>query len=126
MAPGLNRNGARILALSRRERLPDSFIFPSSRGTAINTNNFLFRVLKEAGKKAGIKGVTHQMLRRTCSTYMAQLTTVKDVQAHLRHSSSETTLEHYIKSVPESVRVAVESLDHLLKKAPADSGQPAN
>jgi hypothetical protein len=28
--------------------------------------------------------------------------------------------------VPESVRVAVESLDHLLKKAPADSGQPAN
>jgi hypothetical protein len=44
----------------------------------------------------------------------------------LRHSSSATTLEHYIKSVPESVRVAVESLDHMLKKAPADSGQPAN
>ena len=104
---------------------PDSFIFPSGRGTAINTNNFLFRVLKEAGKQAGIPGVTHQMLRRTCSTYMAQLTTVKDVQAHLRHSSSKTTLEHYIKSVPESVRVAVETLDHLLKKAPADSG-PAN
>ncbi len=68
--------------------LPDSFIFPSSRGTAINTNNFLFRVLKEAGRKAQIKGVTHQILRLTCSTYMAQLTTVKDVQAHLRHSSS--------------------------------------
>jgi integrase len=83
-------------------------------------------VLKEAGKKAEIKGVTHQMLRRTCSTYMAQHTTVKDVQAHLRQSSSKTTLEHYIKSVPESVRVAAESLDHLLKKAPADSGQPAN
>ena len=59
--------------------LPDSFIFPSSRGTAINTNNFLFRVLKEAGKKAQIKGVTHQILRRTCSTYMAQLTTRKRV-----------------------------------------------
>ena len=44
----------------------------------------------------------------------------------MRHSSSATTLEHYIKSMPESVRVAVESLDHLLKKAPADSGQPAN
>src|SRR6185312_6047894 len=39
---------------------PNSFIFPSSRGTAINTNNFLFRVLKEAGKRAQIKGVTHQ------------------------------------------------------------------
>ena len=103
---------------------PDAFIFPSTTGTAIGTSNFLFRVLKEAGKKSGISGVNHQMLRRTCSTYMAQLTTVKDVQAHLRHSSSKTTLEHYIKSVPESVRVAVESLDHLLKKVPA--GNPAN
>ena len=105
---------------------PEAFIFPSLRGSAINTNNFLFRVLKEAAKKAGVEGVTHQMLRRTCSTYMAQLTTVKDVQAHLRHSSAKTTLEHYIKSVPESVRVAVESLDHLLKKLPADQRKPAN
>jgi len=103
---------------SRCTPLPDAFIFPSSRGTAIGTSNFLFRVLKEAGKQAGIPAVTHQMLRRTCSTYMAQITTVKDVQAHLRHSSSKTTLEHYIKSVPESVRIAVESLDQLLKKPP--------
>ena len=104
----------------------EAFIFPSSRGSAINTYNFLFRVLKEAAKKAAIEGVTHQMLRRTCSTYMAQLTTVKDVQAHLRHSSAKTTLEHYIKSVPASVRVAVESLDHLLKAVPADQREPAN
>ncbi len=42
---------------------PDTFIFPSSRGTAINTNNFLFRVLKEAGRNAGIEGVTHRYRR---------------------------------------------------------------
>jgi len=107
-----------------KDASPEAFIFPSSRGTAISTNNFLFRVLKEAGKSAGIAGVTHQMLRRTCSTYMAQLTTVKDVQAHLRHANAKTTLEHYIKSVPESVRVAVESLDSLLKSKPgADAGR---
>jgi integrase len=106
---------------------PEAFIFPSARGTAINTNNFLFRVLKEAGKKAGVAGVTHQMLRRTCSTYMAQITSVKDVQAHLRHTNAKTTLEHYIKSVPESVRVAVESLDRLLKSKPGTvEGGPAN
>ena len=75
-------------------------------------------------KKAQIKGVTHQMLRRICSTYMAQVAIVKDVPAHLRYSSSATTLERYINSVPENVRVAVESLDHLMKKAPTDSGQP--
>lgn len=101
---------------------PEAFIFPSARGTAINTNNFLFRVLKNAGRNAGVNSVTHQMLRRTCSTYMAQLTTVKDVQAHLRHVSAKTTLEHYIKSVPESVRIAVESLDHLLKSKPGVIG----
>jgi integrase len=105
---------------------PEAFIFPSSRGTPISTQNFLFRVLKEAGKKAGIAGVTHQMLRRTCSTYMGQLTTVKDVQTHLRHATAKTTLEHYIKSVPASVRIAVESLDRLLKSIPTGQGKPAN
>jgi len=98
---------------------PEAFIFPSSTGTAIGTSNFLYRVLKEAGKKAGIAAVNHQMLRRTCSTYMSKLTDVKDVQAHLRHSSAKTTLEHYIQSVPESVRVAVESLDLMLKRIPS-------
>ena len=87
---------------------------------------FCFGFSRKRARRPESSGVTHQMLRRTCSTYMAQITTVKDVQAHLRHSSSKTTLEHYIKSVPESVRVAVESLDHFLKRAPADSGQPAN
>jgi integrase len=108
-----------------KDATPDAFVFPSARGAAINTNNFLFRVLKEAGKGAGVAHVTHQMLRSTCSTYMAQLTTVKDVQAHFRHTNVKTTLDHYIKSVPESVRVAVESLDHLLKSklGPTESEQ---
>ena len=79
---------------------PDALIFPSKTGTPINTNNFLSRVLRKAGNKAGVNGVTHQSLRRTCSTYMARLTNVKDVQAHLRHTSAKTTLEHYIKSIP--------------------------
>jgi len=62
-----------------------------ARGTDININNFLFRVQKKA---------------------------VKDVQAHLRHTNAKTTLAHYIKSIPGSVRIAVESLDHLLKSRP--------
>jgi hypothetical protein len=44
----------------------------------------------------------------------------------LRHTNARTTLEHYIKSVPESVRVAVESLDQLLKKKLSGSETPAN
>jgi hypothetical protein len=40
----------------------------SAVGTAINANSYLFRILKEAGRQASIDDVTHQMLRRTCST----------------------------------------------------------
>ena len=39
----------------------------------------------------------------------------KERGLHLRHTNAKTTLEHYIKSVPASVRIAVEALDHLLK-----------
>ncbi|MEI9975675.1 MAG: hypothetical protein WDO73_28600 [Ignavibacteriota bacterium] len=42
------------------------------------------------------------MLRRTCSTYMAQITGVKDVQADLGYTNDKTTLGHRINSVPES------------------------
>jgi hypothetical protein len=34
---------------------PDAFIFPTGRGTAISKNNFLFRVLEDAGRKSGIE-----------------------------------------------------------------------
>ena len=58
---------------------------------------------------------------------MAQITPVKDVQAHLRHTNAKTTLEDYIKSVLVSVGVAVESLDHLLKSKPGTvEGGPAS
>ena len=78
-----------VVEVGLQRRSPDAFIFPSAQATAINTNNFLFRILKEAGWKTGVPGVTHQMLRPTCSTYMAQLTTVKDVQVHLRQTSAK-------------------------------------
>ncbi|MDE3167469.1 MAG: tyrosine-type recombinase/integrase, partial [Acidobacteriota bacterium] len=104
---------------------PEAFLFPSDRGTAISTNNYLKRVLQSAGKRIGLAGINHQVLRRTCSTHMAQFASVKDVQAHLRHTTAKTTLEHYIKEVPESVRAAVESLDSLLKRPPK-TDRPAN
>jgi hypothetical protein len=43
LASRLDRYGARILARYGDRREPGRVHFPSSRGTAINTNNFLFR-----------------------------------------------------------------------------------
>lgn len=97
-------------------RLTRGLIFPSARGTAISTNNFLFRVLKEAGcQSMALMASRIRCGDAPAQPNMAQLTSVKDVQAHLRHTNAKTTLEHYIKSVPASVRIAVESLDLLLK-----------
>ena len=62
------------------------------------------------------------MLRRTCSTYMTQLTRVKECR-RISCTTAKTPLKHYIKSVPE-VRVAVESLDHLLKTILASDQTP--
>jgi hypothetical protein len=91
----------------------DSFLFPSSQGTAIGTSNSLFPRAQGGREETGIEGATHQMLGRTGSTYMAQITTVKDLQA-----SSKTTLPQPWSTtsspLPASARAAVESLDHLL------------
>jgi len=37
--------------------------------------------------------------------------TVKDMQRHLRHTDPQTTLKHYAKVIPESLRSAVAALD---------------
>ena len=68
---------------------------------------------------AGIEGVTHQMLRRTCSTYNGpdhkREGRAGPPPAHEREDHTGTL--HQIGA--ESVRVAVESLDQLLKKRPS-------
>jgi hypothetical protein len=37
--------------------------------------------------------------------------TVKDMQRHLRHTDPQTTLKHYAKVIPASLRSAVAALD---------------
>ena len=94
---------------------PDDFIFRAEHGKSgrpMDTHNYLRRVFKPACCALGVKGVTHQSLRRTCSTYMLDIpqANLKDVQAHLRHSSAETTLQIYVQEIPESVRLTVEQM----------------
>jgi integrase len=93
---------------------PEAFLFATSRGTPIAPNNFRKRVLEKAAKAAGITPVDHRALRRSCATYMQKDGSVKDIQAHLRHSRPNVTAEVYMREIPASVRSAVESLDALL------------
>jgi integrase len=90
---------------------PRAFFFPSSAGTAFSVGNYLKRYLKPLAEEAGVPNVTHQAFRRTSSTHMQNHATVKDMQRHLRHTDPQTTLKHYAKVIPESLRSAVAALD---------------
>lgn len=99
---------------------PRAFLFPNSAGTAFGVGNYLKRHLKPLADKAGVQGVTHQAFRRTSSTHMQHHGTVKDMQRHLRHTSPQTTLKHYAKVIPESLRAAVAALDAQITGVPVE------
>jgi hypothetical protein len=75
-------------ALSRQGYKARGFHLPSPPAAQPSTPTIFFRTLNEASKNAESERVTHLMLVCTCSTFMTQLTTVKNVQAHFRHSTS--------------------------------------
>ena len=47
--------------------------------------------------------------------------TVKDMQRHLRHTDPQTTLKHYAKVIPESLRSAVAALHSQIMGGPLGS-----
>jgi integrase len=105
------------LTLFREVSQENGYLFHAAHGrqsTPLDTHNYLRRVFKPSCAKLGVFGVTHQCLRRTCSTFMLPHGTIKDVQTHLRHASAETTLGIYTKDIPESVKLAVEDMSRNL------------
>jgi integrase len=119
---------------------PSAFIFPNARGGPIGTDGFRQHHLWPAAVRAGIvsarpadwpKGkqwadratsVNFQAFRRTCATWFQKCGTSKDIQTHLRHASPNTTLGVYVQAMPESVRVAVEALDQMIRTAGGEAG----
>jgi integrase len=100
---------------------PRAFLFPNSAGSAFGVGNYLKRHLKPLAENVGIHDLTHQALRRTSSTHMQNHATVKDMQRHLRHTDPQTTLKHYAKVIPESLRAAVVALDAQITGTPGNA-----
>ena len=95
-------------------------------GTAFGVGNYLKRYLKPLAEKAGIHDLTHQAFRRTSSTHMQNHATVKDMQRHLRHTDPQTTLKHYAKVIPASLRSAVAALDAQITGTPVTQNNRVN
>jgi integrase len=131
--PDLEREIEEWIASHPTRDDPRAFLFPTSSGTAFSVGNYLKRHLKPLAEAAGIAGVTHQAFRRTSSTHIQNHASVKDMQRHLRHTDPQTTLKHYAKVIPESLRAAVAALDQKItgtpavpKEAPVASSTPAS
>jgi len=108
---------------------PNGWLFPSSRkGAPTRPGNFLNRVLKPAGVRAGLlvrqvgkdkagnakltSGVNFQSLRRTSSTlFGARAKDPKSTQAHMRHVDPYVTLKHYQQEIPAEVKAAAIALE---------------
>ena len=101
---------------SSKKASPDAFIFPNANGGFMDTDNYRFRVLKPPAEELGIPKLNFQILRRTMATQAQSMGSVKDIQAHLRHSRPDTTAHEYMQALPESVRAMVGSVYQMLMK----------
>lgn len=103
----------------------ESLVFATKRGTPYSYKNLHRRVLSPACEAAGILPIGWRAFRHTHATLLSELgESAKTTQAQLRHSSVQTTLGVYTHAVPETQRVAVERLQHLLSEGQLDSNGP--
>ncbi len=86
---------------------PKAFIFPNADGGLIDPANYRNRVLKPLAEALELPKLTFQVLRRTMATRAQSIGSVKDIQAHLRHSRADTTANEYMQELPESVQQMV-------------------
>ncbi|WP_213806597.1 site-specific integrase [Granulicella sp. dw_53] len=99
-----------------RKSSPDAFIFPNADGGFMDADNYRFRVLKPLAEALGVPKLNFQVMRRTMATQAQKMGSVKDIQAHLRHSRPDTTANEYMQSLPASVQEMVGSVYLMLMK----------
>ena len=121
--PKSARNKAPVPVIAPLERILDvhldgrteGLIFTSSRGTPLNLDNFAKRTIRPVLEKLGVGWYGFHAFRRGLATNLNQMgVDLKVVQAILRHADFQTTMNHYVKAVPESARKAMENLEQLL------------
>jgi integrase len=81
---------------------PDDFVFHTDRGTPLNPNNVLNRVLHPASKAAGIPRVSWHNFRYTYTTWANPTSeSIKALQSQLGHTNSRMTLDVYTQPMPK-------------------------
>lgn len=84
---------------------PDDLIFHTERGTPLDPNNLLKRVLHPACERARVPLISWHNFRYTYSTWADPTgESIKALQAQLGHTDSRLTLSVYTQPMPEAQR----------------------
>ncbi len=87
-------------------------MFTSKLRTSLDLDCFAKRVIRPALKKAGIEWHGWHAFRRGLATNLYRLGVPdKTIQSILRHSSVATTMNVYVKSVPQDAIDAIKRLE---------------
>jgi integrase len=85
---------------------PEDLVFHTGRGTALNPNNVLNRVLHPACKRAGIPVVSWHNFRYTFATWANPTgESIKALQSQLGHTDQRLTLNVYTQPMPEAQKL---------------------
>lgn len=111
---------AALVQLKSKSRFigPDDLVFASSKGTPLNENNLMRRIIKPVAKALGIPWLSWHVFRHTHATLGEQIgMALSDRQAQMGHGTVQMTL-HYTHSDLERRRVAIETMtDRLIGEA---------
>ena len=88
----------------------EDYIFPNADGGFLLAENYQNRVLRPLAKQAGIGRLNFQILRRTVATHAQHLGSPKDIATLMRHRKVETSQQHYIQVIDETVKATGELL----------------
>jgi integrase len=93
----------------------EGLVFPNKFGGPLRESNLLERVLRPAGKAAGLGRITWHQLRHVHASTLHDIgIPAKIAQQQLGHASIEATLNIYTHAIPETHRRAIESLEAVL------------
>ncbi len=104
-----------LSGLRPAHRQPDDFVFPSERGTPLNPNNVLNRVMRAACQRAEIPFVSWHNFRYTYTTWANPTgESIKAIQAQLGHTDSRLTIDVYTQPMPEAQRQLASKIARVL------------
>jgi len=93
---------------------PDDLVFSSSKGTPLNENNLMRRLIKPAAKLLGMPWLSWHVFRHSHATLGEQIgMALSDRQAQMGHGDAGMTM-HYTHSDLSRRRAAIESMSDQL------------